>query len=138
MGRTDRGFGNLFLRALTEIMGTTDQALQAATQVLNVQGRVLPLTLHGKLLAELADGREVVVNSPAELSMLAAQDGLRAVRPAQPAPVLDAAIQAIREADIVVLGPSDLFFNVVGPVQLDNFAPRWPHRPPSRSSSATS
>ena len=120
-GQDGPSFGNLFLRALTEITGTTDQALQAATQVLNVQGRVLPLTLHGKMLAELADGSEVVVSSPAELSTRAAQDGLRAVRPAQPAPVLDAAIQAIHDADVIVLGPSDLFFNVVGPLQLDEF-----------------
>jgi uncharacterized cofD-like protein len=119
-GQDGPSFGNLFLRALTEIMGTTDQALQAATQVLNVQGRVLPLTLHEtSLLAELPDGREVVVRSPAELSALAAQGRLRNVRPSHPAPILDAALQAIQDAHIIVLGPSDLFFNVVGPLQLD-------------------
>src|SRR5436190_2730216 len=39
-------FGNLFLSVLTEITGSTDLALQAASRVLNVRGEVLPLTLH--------------------------------------------------------------------------------------------
>ena len=59
-------FGNLFLTALTDIMGAADLALQAAAQVLNVQGRVLPLTLAGgPLVAELFDGREVLSVPPA-------------------------------------------------------------------------
>jgi len=66
-------FGHLFLTALTDIMGAADLALQAAAQVLNVQGRVLPLTLAGgPLLAEGFDGREIFVRTPDELIAVAA------------------------------------------------------------------
>src|SRR3954453_13302855 len=94
-------FGNLFLSTLTEIMGGTDLALQAAARVLNVQGEVLPATLQEcPLVAELEDGTEVEVPPPAELAAVAGEGGLRGVHLAYPAPVFDASVQAIESADI--------------------------------------
>lgn len=113
-------FGNLFLAALTDIMGAADLALQAASQVLNVQGRVLPLTLAGgPLVAELFDGREVIVHTPGELVAAAAGVGLRDVRLSAPIPALGAACELLAGADIIVLGPTDLYFNLLAPLQLD-------------------
>ena len=115
-----RTFGHLFLSALTEITGASDRAVQAAAQVLNVQGRVLPLSLDAcTLVADLLDGREVPVRTPAELSALAAAGGLGGVRLAHPVPALDVALEVIAEADIIVLGPSDFFFNVLAPLQIE-------------------
>jgi uncharacterized cofD-like protein len=113
-------FGNLFLSTLAEITGGAELAMRAATRVLNVQGEVLPLTLRPcPLVARLNDDTEVQVSSPTELQAAAAKSGLRAVRLALPTPALDAALHAIRQADIVVLGPADLYFNVLAPLQLD-------------------
>jgi uncharacterized cofD-like protein len=113
-------FGNLFLSALTEITGGADRALQAASQVLNVQGRVLPVTLEEcGLAAELNDGTMVEVSSPAELVEVSSEVGLLRVTLAQPTAALDAALQAIREAEIIVIGPADFYFNILGPLQLD-------------------
>jgi uncharacterized cofD-like protein len=114
-----RSFGNLFLSALTDITGAADLALQAAAQVLNVQGRVLPLTLQASpLLAELQDGREVLVHTPEELVAAVGETGLREVRLPAPMPALGTALEVIADADIIVLGPADLFFNVLAPLQL--------------------
>ncbi len=116
----DSTFGNLFMSALTDITGATDLALQAAAQVLNVQGRVLPLTLTGgPLVAELYDEREAIVHSPGELTAAAAGVGLRDVRLQRPTPALAAACEVLREADIIVLGPTDLYFNLLAPLQLE-------------------
>lgn len=113
-------FGNLFLSVLAEITGSIELALQAAARVLNVQGQVLPLTLHNSpLVAVLNDGTEVVVNSPAELQAAAAEAGLSYLRRDGPGPLLDAARQAIENADIIVLGPADFHFNLVAPLLLD-------------------
>jgi uncharacterized cofD-like protein len=115
-----RTFGNLLLSALTDIMGGSDRALEAAAQVLNVQGRVLPLTLHSSsLVAELLDGREVLVRAPLELSAAAEGTGLHGVRLAQSIPALDSALRVIANADIIVLGPTDLYFDVIAPLQLE-------------------
>lgn len=115
-----RTLGNLFLSALTEITGSADLALQAAAQVLNVQGQVLPITLNPcPLVAHLNDGSEVYVESPADLIRVSAEAGLNYVRLSQRSPALGAALQAIRNADVVILGPSDFHFNLLAPMQLD-------------------
>ncbi len=113
-------FGHLFLTALTDIMGAADLAVQAAAQVLNVQGRVLPLTLAGgPLLAEGFDGRETLVRTPGELMAMAASGGLREVRLPVPTPALAGACEILAGADIIVLGPTDLYFNLLAPLQLE-------------------
>src|SRR4051794_24074283 len=113
-------FGNLFLSALTDITGATDLALQAAARVLNVQGQVLPATLAAcPLVAELADGSEVEVGTPAELIAASAGPALLGVTLSRPARALEAALRAIEDAEIIVLGPADLYFGLVAPLQLD-------------------
>ncbi len=115
--------GNLLLSALTDITGAQDLALKAAARVLNVQGQVLPLTLNPcPLVAHLEDGRQVLVSTPAELRSAAAQSGLRRVSLAAPTPALDGAIEAIRQADVVVIGPADFYFNIIAPMQLEGLA----------------
>src|SRR5438552_11853732 len=113
-------FGSLFLSTLAGIMGTPDLALKAAAQVLNVRGQVLPLTLHEcPLVAELNNGAEATVRSPAELIAAASSAGLKRVRLARPTPILKAAEEAIKEADVVVLGPADFYFGVLAPLLID-------------------
>jgi uncharacterized cofD-like protein len=113
-------FGHLFLTALTDIMGAADLAVQAAAQVLNVQGRVLPLTLAGSpLLAEGFDGRETLVHTPGELIAAAAGGGLREVRLPVPTPARTAACAILAQADVIVLGPTDFYFNLLAPLQLE-------------------
>lgn len=113
-------FGNLLLLALTEITGGADLALQAAARVLNVQGQVLPITLQPcPLVAHLDDGSEVMVDTPADLIAAAEGRGLGYVNLAQRTTALVTALQTIRSADIIVLGPTDFHFNLLAPMQVD-------------------
>ena len=116
-------FGNLFMSALTEITGSTDLALQAAARMLNIQGQVLPMTLTPcPLVAHLSNGTTVTVDTPADLMAVASASGLRYVSLAQRVPALDAALQAIQDADIIVFGPTDFYFNLMAPMQLEGVA----------------
>jgi uncharacterized cofD-like protein len=122
-GPESSSFGNLFLSALTGITGTPDLALQAAAQVLNIRGQVLPVTIHEcSLVAELDDGSEATVSTPAGLIAAASEAGLRRVRLAESAPLLRAAEEATLQADIVVFGPADFHFNVAAPLLVDGMA----------------
>ncbi len=121
--REGNTFGSLLLLALTDITGAADLALQAAASVLNVQGLVLPLTLQPcPVVAHLGDGSEVLVHTPADLIAASAGVGLGYINLSQRAVALTAALQSIRNADIIVLGPADFHFNLLAPLQIDEVA----------------
>src|SRR3989344_1237863 len=62
-GKGIRGmtFGNIFLIALTNILGSQSQAIDKASELLRIRGSVLPVTLNNvELVAEYEDGSRVV------------------------------------------------------------------------------
>src|ERR1700676_4037705 len=60
-GLKGHSFGNLFLMALTQIMGDFSDAVKASSEVLNIAGRIYPCTADNVALeARLANGARVV------------------------------------------------------------------------------
>ncbi|BDG61668.1 gluconeogenesis factor YvcK family protein [Caldinitratiruptor microaerophilus] len=110
-GLSGHSFGNLFILAMTEATGDFYEAVRASSQVLAVRGRVIPSTLDDvRLHAELADGRVVA----GESAIARAGGAVRRVflDPPDAAPVADA-LQAIAEADAIVLGPGSLYTSIL-------------------------
>ena len=104
-------FGNLFLTAMAEITGSFDKALEESSRVLAVRGRVLPSTLEDvTLCAELEDGRVVM----GESMIGHAGSPIKRVYldPPNAAGHSDA-VQAILEADAVIVGPGSLYTSVL-------------------------
>ncbi len=103
-------FGNLFVAALTEVTGSFDLAVRESSRVLKINGRVLPSTLEQvRLWAERADGSTVC----GETQIGSGAGPCRRVW-LDPAP--DAhprTIDAILDADVVLLGPGSLFTSVM-------------------------
>lgn len=118
--RFDRGeglaghtFGNLLLATLSEEQGGLQDAMRDVHEVLRVRGQVFPATTTpSTLVARLSDGREVRGESG-----LAAQVGgarVEAVRLDPPdLPALPAVLDAVREAELIVLGPGSLFTSIL-------------------------
>jgi uncharacterized cofD-like protein len=102
--------GNLVLTALAQRLGDFGLAVDAAAGMLGVRGRVVPATVAPvELVAELDDGRVV----RGETAIAAAHGRVATLRVDGPAEASREAIEAIREADVVVLGPGSLYSSVL-------------------------
>lgn len=125
-GLTGHSFGNLFLTAMTDITGGDfEKAIQASSQVLAVRGRVLPSTLADvKLWADLEDGRRI----NGESNIPEAQGRIIRVGciPANP-PALPSAIQAIEEADYIIIGPGSLYTSIIPNLLVPDLAAALDH-----------
>ena len=112
-------FGNLLLAALAGVTGSFDEALLAAERVLALRGRVLPSTLEQVALVadvEVGAGEESRETRRVIGESAIPESGGRIVRvylePADVRPY-PAAIQAILQADLVILGPGSLFTSIL-------------------------
>jgi uncharacterized cofD-like protein len=109
-GLSGHSFGNLFLAAMSGITGNFDHAIKESSRVLNIVGRVLPATLGVvRLCAELDDG--TIVEGESNIS--SAKRPIKRVFFDPPAATpLDEVLDAIRDADAIVLGPGSLYTSV--------------------------
>lgn len=119
-GRSDlqgHAFGNLLLAALTGIMGSFDEALLAAERVLAVRGRVLPSTLEAvNLVADIAvtPNGEVTRRVVGESAIPQAGGKIHQLSLDPPHPrAYPAAVRAIFQADLIVLGPGSLYTSIL-------------------------
>lgn len=105
--------GNLVLAALTSINHGVEGAITELAPLLRMTGRVTPVTLeNADLCAELADGS--IIRSESAIDLRGTETpAIRRVfldRHVRANPV---AIDAILDADAVVLGPGDLYTSIV-------------------------
>jgi uncharacterized cofD-like protein len=111
LGLKGHSFGNLFLTALTQLMGDFPEAVKASSEVLKITGRIYPATAANVALeATLEDGTHVV----GETKISKSRQPIRGVRlrPRKVKPMADT-LAAIAQADLIVMGPGSLFTSVI-------------------------
>jgi uncharacterized cofD-like protein len=115
-GLEGHSFGNLFLTALTDITGSFEEAIAESGRALSVSGRVLPSTLHDVRLA--ADVRlpyvvnEVRVQGESKIPRMAGHVRRVWLEPNNP-PAFPPVLQAILNADLIVVGPGSLYTSLL-------------------------
>ena len=110
-GLEGHSFGNLFLSALSAITGNLEAAITASSRVLAVQGQVVPATnVDVQLWAELENGERIegesnIGHAPSPIVRLGCN-------PEHP-PALPRGLEAIAQADLIVLGPGSLYTSLL-------------------------
>jgi uncharacterized cofD-like protein len=120
--RFDRGeglsghtLGNLFLVALTDILGSEESAIRMASKVLATCGEVIPVTTDTvHLIAEYDNGEVVESEHEIDLGMnVGPASTITQLSCSRGAHANPYALQAISEADVVVLGPGDMYTSIL-------------------------
>ncbi len=114
-GLAGHNFGNLFLTALTEMLGSEVEAIAVASQVLRVAGRVLPVTTDNVHLVATYDSGRVVVGEHGidEPDVLHHHERIVALSTDRVAVVYPEAAAALLQADLIVFGPGDLYTSIL-------------------------
>lgn len=116
-----QSFGNLFLAALNGISPSFDTAVRRMSEVLAITGKVLPVTTADvQLEAIFENGASVVGESKIFYCKKKEDCRIRQVRliPNRPK-ALPEAVQAIRDADMILLGPGSLYTSIIPNLLVD-------------------
>lgn len=119
-GLVGHALGNLIIAALAEMRGGFAEAIEGASGLLGVRGRVLPATLADVVLfAEDEEGERVVGQE--NVAHSAARVCSVHLEPAAP-PAYPPVLEAIEQADVVVLGPGSLYTSIMPNLLIDGVA----------------
>jgi len=110
-GLAGHSLGNLILAAMQEITGDFVTGVRELSRVLAVRGRVLPASGTAIVLrAEMEDGTVVVGES--KIPLAGGKIRRVSIEPADVAPLPDA-LEAIRMADAILIGPGSLYTSIL-------------------------
>ncbi len=119
-GLEGHSFGNLFLTALCAITGDMVRAVKESSNVLSIRGRVLPSTLDDmKLVAEMEDGR--IIHGESNIPEAHGKIKRLFTDPSH-CKALEEVIVAIKNADLIILGPGSLYTSVIPNLLIDEIS----------------
>ncbi len=115
-GLNGHSLGNLLITALTDITGSFEEAVAESGRVLAVQGKVFPSTLHDvRLVAQVQlnnENKEIKVRGESEIPRKGGKIKRVWLEPNNPL-AYPPTIQAILNADIIIVGPGSLYTSII-------------------------
>ncbi len=123
-GITGMTFGNLFMAALTDIYSSQKEAIKKTCEILDVQGEILPVTYDNvHLIAKYEDGQQILgehfIDEPPDGFGGKRIIELEVIPKAKPNPDV---LSAIHHADLIVLGPGDLYTSTICNLVIEGIA----------------
>ena len=120
----DLNFGDIYMLAMSEIYDNSSEAIRKSTEVLNITGQVLPVTLDSiKICAELTDGTTIERKSKILQVVSERVEAINRVyispSNCKPAPGV---LEAISQAEAIIIGPGSLYTNVLPNLLVKNVA----------------
>ncbi|MGQ9571863.1 MAG: gluconeogenesis factor YvcK family protein [Dehalococcoidia bacterium] len=110
-------FGNLFIVAMSGVLGNFEEAIKQTSRVLAVRGQIVPSTLVDVTLEAKTENEETI-QGEANITESASRIKEVYLQPSN-AQACPEAIRAILEADVIVVGPGSLFTSVLPNLLVD-------------------
>ncbi len=116
-------FGNLFLQALIGISGNEVGAIKMAEDILNIKHRILPVsTDNATLCAKLSNGKIIKGETDIDVPKHDGSIRIKKIYLEPEANIYSEAHKAIMEANLIVMGPGDLYTSILPNVLVRGFA----------------
>lgn len=114
-------FGNIFLAALEKVTGDFVKGVEVASEILKVNGQVVPITRNiAELSVELSDGK--ILEGEEKIQDANIQDiGIKNVFYKKEVELNDNAEEAILKADYIILGPGNYYCSIVPNLIVNGF-----------------
>lgn len=110
-GLNGHSLGNLLIAGMSSVMGDFSRGVQEISRVLNVKGRVIPVSnQHLTLHARFQDGS--ACKGESKIPLVGKRIERVFLEPANPIPSPEA-IQALEEANLIILGPGSLYTSII-------------------------
>ncbi len=121
---TGHSVGNLIISSLISITGSFSKAIEKISEVFQIQGRILPVTTENIILCAGLENGEVIVGKQNICEMIKEQKNMikqiflkeGSIKP------LPEVIDAIKTANVIVIGPGPLYTSVVSNFLIDDVA----------------
>ena len=105
-------FGNIFLSALEKVTGSFSDALEEASQILNISGKIIPVTLQKtELCAKLKMGKIICGETNLQKTSFVNNLSELTLRPA--VEINPEAVKAIKKASLIVIGPGNFYASLL-------------------------
>jgi len=113
-GLKGHSFGNLLLSALEKINGSFSAGVEEASKILNVKGEVIPVTEHdAHLYIKLKNGKILKGENEINHAFDIECNGLQRIYFSPRVRANNGAIECIKNADIIIIGPGNLYCSIL-------------------------
>lgn len=115
-------FGNLFLQALTSISGSEVGAIKTAADILNIKHKILPVsTDNATLCAKLSNGKIIRGETDIDIPKHDGSIKIKKLYLEPEATIYSESYKAIIEANLIIIGPGDLYTSILPNVLVKGF-----------------
>lgn len=110
--------GNMLLTMLSQYTGSFSSGIKALSEILDIRGTILPVTVdRATLVAELTDGSRIfgesAIDRPKHVKRESIRDVFLVPHHGNSISVFPPVVEAIQNADFIIIGPGDLFTSII-------------------------